>query len=643
MGTKHIVGNLEVEGKVSAPNLVTTDGGTITGPLWVTDGTTEYGFTVVDGPLGVRVHGAADEAGSQPPTIYGYGAIEYHKQDGTGIYLNLPNKNSSYVGTLALTDDIPTDKINLLERALFPAGTKYTADITDEYNGRTTADGENVLDGTLAVVKTVEGDTAACENLFNVEQNLNLMQGCLWEEDTQTLVAPIKTSYAFMQNVRKFPYPIPAGTKVSLTVFCESGNLTGTATISLRDGNTATNCVVSFPKDTDLKGKTYTKTATLDIAATNIMIFFNNPVNVTTEIRVRVVINIGDAPKMFTPFYTGLKNASFQGLVSTKRNYFDITQMPTTGNFIIDGNDITVANCYAANTGKTLRQLFPYVIAGKTYKSIYTATCSQEIIAGNTAATGSIRVYYTDSEGTSKTLYFALGGCEGEERAQTVTIPEEALDSAVFFYGQGRNAITTWKNFRLVELEGETEVTDDLTLPTAIDLGYGTVIDFENQQIVENYGSYTFTGEEKWGVPSTNLTDDGYYRNFLAFDHTSVDNLPMKGGTRQFGFCDRIPIDTVDSWAAMQPYKLRLGQSNGLLYLTTPTQSTREELQALTKGMTIRYPLRTPIITPFTDAQKFVGKTYTAYNHGMEMVVCNTNEDFTKPTITQNYVLVEEV
>lgn len=638
MGTKHIVGNLEVEGKVSAPNLVTTDGGTITGPLWATDGTTEYGFTVVDGPLGVRVHGAADEAGSQPPTIYGYGAIEYHKQDGTDTYLKLPNKNGSYSGTLALTDDIPTEKINLLERALFPAGTKYTADITDEYNGRTTAHGENVLDGTLAVVKTVEGDTVACENLFNIEQNLDLMQGCLWEEDTQTFVMP-PLGYAFSWSARKLPYPIPVGTKVSVTLFYESGYVDNGSSIAIglyhnETGAKAWACLPSTPILTDLKGKTYSKTQVLETSATHIWIFCNSVTNVTTEVRVRVVINIGDAPKMFTPFYTGLKNASFQGLVSTQRNYFDITQMPTTYKWIIDGNDITVVNEYYVNTGKTIRQLFPNIVAGRKYTAISTAICNQEV----TDATGSIRVLYTGADGTSKIAYFTPNGCPGVEKQFATTIPEEALDSNVLFYGKAGNAITTWKNFRLVELEGETEVTDDLTLPNAIDLGYGTMVDFENQQIVENYGSYTFTGEETDWVIGATPDSNGDYRNGLYSGFP-----PMKMGTQQFGFCDRFPIKTNEGWGDLSPYTIRLGQGNKAIYLITPTQPTLEELQTLTKGMTIRYPLATPIVTPFTDAQKFVGKTYTAYNHGMEMVTGNTNEDFTKPTITQNYVLVEEV
>jgi hypothetical protein len=60
------------------------------------------------------------------------------------------------------------NQISLNTQALFQNGLKYTQDITQEYNSRATADGANILDGSSAILKKVEGGTVAVDGkLYN--------------------------------------------------------------------------------------------------------------------------------------------------------------------------------------------------------------------------------------------------------------------------------------------------------------------------------------------------------------------------------------------------------------------------------------------------------------------------------------------
>ena len=67
-------------------------------------------------------------------------------------------------------------------------------------------------------------------------------------------------------------------------------------------------------------------------------------------------------------------------------------------------------------------------------------------------------------------------------------------------------------------------------------------------------------------------------------------------------------------------------------------------MQSLIAGMTMYYPIETPIETPFTQEQAFVDNKYTAWKNGTEKVSGNTNADYgADNTLSQNYIIVAEV
>lgn len=175
-----------------------------------------------------------------------------------------------------------------------------------------------------------------------------------------------------------------------------------------------------------------------------------------------------------------------------------------------------------------------------------------------------------------------------------------------------------------------------LSLPSAIDCGFGTTIDFENQKIIETYGEYTFNGSERVdtvGVYGSN----GYYYYILR------GAFAMALGSGQVGLCDRYPTDK-RGWLYADRESVRFGQNNKALYLFLSKDLTADEVKALINGMKIRYPLATPIENPFSEGQKAVGNEYTAWKNGTEEVQGNANSSYgIYPTLTQEYVTVIDI
>lgn len=190
--------------------------------------------------------------------------------------------------------------------------------IKEPFNERTTANGLLVVNGSSAELKTIEGNTVRCNNLFTVDQNLSAMQGCTFDKDTQTFTAPAN-SYAFMNSVCKLQKVIPTGTTMSISVFCESGEFTtgniGIGGYHLESGKNSWQCHVGLKKGTNLSGKVFTQTMKTTDTTTDMLVFFNNTTTVTSEIKFKVVIAEVKTPFLeYQPYFTGLKTVNFQGI-----------------------------------------------------------------------------------------------------------------------------------------------------------------------------------------------------------------------------------------------------------------------------------------------------------------------------------------
>ena len=126
------------------------------------DGSKETGdlrFTVYGQSLGQQIHRPISSTPKQ-------GALALYGS-GDSLQTNLV-RNDRDCTNKAYVDN----KFDIIDSILSQSGISYQADIVDTYTERITADGENVLDGSKAILKKVEGSTVACRNLF--DKNLAL-------------------------------------------------------------------------------------------------------------------------------------------------------------------------------------------------------------------------------------------------------------------------------------------------------------------------------------------------------------------------------------------------------------------------------------------------------------------------------------
>lgn len=343
-------------------------------------------------------------------------------------------------------------------------------------------------------------------------------------------------------------------------------------------------------------------------------------------------------------------------------NEFDISQITTNSVCTTTDRDISVIGYYAKSSGKTLRQLFPYIKAGGTYTFSATVECDTPLkgSACDVTTLNGIRLFGNYDTGYSK---------------KVVTIKKENLDQQVYFYGNFEGSTVTWKNFMCVE--GDYSSTDMpewspfftglksasftgikstkadgtkesvLSLPKPIECGLGTMIDFENQKIVEKGVTIVLTGEENMRVylwPGT---------VGIAF----IEILPQYE-KRAFGVCEdciyigdcsgaeeQIWIGVDNKWMYWTNILNRLGFTSSWVDTANPTDGEKNQAIADFRAyLAQRYADGNPVTikylasavqseTPFTEEQKAVGNKYAVVTGGSETVIGNDeNKEFVTPT-----------
>lgn len=69
----------------------------------------------------------------------------------------------------SLVNDLKA-QVDINSKLLMQSGLAYKADTVDAYTERQTAEGLNILDGQKSILKKVEGNTVACQNLFKFDE-----------------------------------------------------------------------------------------------------------------------------------------------------------------------------------------------------------------------------------------------------------------------------------------------------------------------------------------------------------------------------------------------------------------------------------------------------------------------------------------
>lgn len=118
--------------------------------------------------------------------------------------------------------------------------------------------------------------------------------------------------------------------------------------------------------------------------------------------------------------------------------------------------------------------------------------------------------------------------------------------------------------------------------------GVADTYNMGTRTITRNVCEYTFTGDETWSILGYNSTLEKYRYGYES------SYMPLKGGTGQAGYCDRYEVYRGEYAAPVPNNSIRFGQSNSMIYFFSDTDMTLEQMQAMTSGMTIKYPLAFP-------------------------------------------------
>lgn len=232
-------------------------------------------------------------------------------------------------------------QLDIHDQIIAQSNLTYTQDIEQEYETRTTANGENVLDGSTAVLKKVVGNTVKCKNLLDLRDRVSATgsaypDGQIDMSGKKVFVGSASSGYANVgaggwytlengvleygttsTNQSHAAYGIgfnmPCGVagekfivscknenNTTVTITC-SGYKDGkfVKTVNPVSGSTNTARVFTFPTDCDQI----------------LVIFPFNTLNVTHRIS-NIQVELGSTATDYMPYFEGLKSASFQGIES---------------------------------------------------------------------------------------------------------------------------------------------------------------------------------------------------------------------------------------------------------------------------------------------------------------------------------------
>ena len=252
-------------------------------------------------------------------------------------------------GTLALTSDIPTDYVtekefsNLAQQvedlyALGEQGGLFTVTtVEDTYTARETAGGNlNIADGVSTIVKTIEGSTVKCDNLIpypyaNTTKTVNGVTFTDNGDGTITVNGTATDKATF--NLKTITVEIGSNYFLS---GCPSTGSTTTYIVYAADG------VYGYA---DAGAGRLINPASTNLSL-SVLVYAGATLS---NVVFRPMLNAGTTALPYQPYFKGLKNASFEKIVSTGKNlvpypYEESTKTENGITFTVNSDGSITAN-----------------------------------------------------------------------------------------------------------------------------------------------------------------------------------------------------------------------------------------------------------------------------------------------------------
>lgn len=236
--------------------------------------------------------------------------------DGNNYEVTYPEKS----GLMALKSDIPTDYVTQGQLAqtnqnvedlytiLEQAQVVTVTTLEQAYTARETADGENIVDGVQTTVKEIQGKTVATENLIpypysdGMSKTINGVTFTVNDDGSVTAngTATVNTDFSIgsisvQTNSSYFLSGCPSTGSTSTYIIYAADGVNGYADIG------AGRAIVPDSNNLSVAVRVYAE------ATVNGVVF-------------RPMLNEGTEAKPYSKWFAGLKNASFEKIVSTGRN-----------------------------------------------------------------------------------------------------------------------------------------------------------------------------------------------------------------------------------------------------------------------------------------------------------------------------------
>ena len=369
------------------------------------------------------------------------------------------------------------NKFDIIDSILSQSGISYQADIVDTYTERITADSENVLDGSKAVLKKVVGNTVSCKNLFDAEywaqnyQSNGQINIVLTNGNTYTIscVSNIERSDTWLCAVTEDETVASVNIERRL-IFTKKGTISLTFTI------------------TD-DGKVYQLGFCRSGAPvlSQWLSFFNG--DYCSDIQVEE----GATATEYQPYFTGLKSASFGGIESGGKNLFDTSFIKNRT--YANGSSVTVNSDGSIHVVKKAGDAINFNT--KTNFPAGTYTLSNGLTRGS-------EVYFTFANAytiskPSHTITFK-GGEETLYLYSQPNVEDDVVLKPQLEHGTTATEYTPYISPYLYEFP---------KTPTPM----GTTIDFENKKITKEYEyleqSTPFTEEQLTSYTDYIISKDG--------------------------------------------------------------------------------------------------------------------------------------
>lgn len=449
-----------------------------------------------------------------------------------------------------------------------------TEEIKEAYTARQTANGlSGLIDGALTKVLKVEGNTVACHNLVNLEamKNLALLNNVEIDSNKNTIkllndagggwnIACVNDENvtAYEKFVKCFgiskagKYRCTFKSLVNAPTTYWRFNIGATTLFKIGDGKKGTVFEVTQENIDAIKNITSNGNVKLLVYG------------LTDDVFGEFQIVEGEEEKPYVPYFAGLKNASFKGITSTGRN---LISNPSQHISVANGHYDEVVTNVKLLPNTTYCLSFDYRINSSTDEN---PTC--DVGYGDTI----MRVSLTPNG-------VPLGSTSGHF-STTFTTPQSFLKVStqnpkfVARYvrvGTQGNLDAEVSNIQLTFGDTEQDFTpyeeSTIELPTAVESGLGTTIDFENRKIINR-------GKEI-KLQSAVLTEDEtaneeviksyigfkYYPNekhYVLYIEKAIPTVEKRAnGVSSYGF-----VATVDIQQIWTKGALWLGVDNSIVY-----------------------------------------------------------------------------